>query len=100
MFDQLIRVYENLDVKEIHKHLLIYGDLSGSCSHCGKIDLKLDATRCPECSAEFKYISFRNIRSHVPKALKFLAERPAVTLVDYDDYKKALGTMKAKEFLG
>jgi len=99
MSDKFIRVYQKLDIQDIQKHLLIYGDLSASCANCQAIDIKLDASQCPQCQAEFKYISFRNIKSHLPKIQKLTEERPELRIVDFDDYKRILGVFKAKEFL-
>ena len=96
--DKLIRVYQKLDVQTIKSCLLIYGDLGGSCASCNKMDIKLDATHCPACGAEFKYISFRNIKVHMPKVQKLLAERQLI-IIDFEDYSRQMGAMKAHDFL-
>lgn len=94
-----IRIYKNFDVEEVQKKLLIYGDLSGNCAKCQEIDIKLDQAKCPKCGAEFQYIAFRNFASHVPKTYKLLEQRPGVVFVDHEDFKKALASKKAEEFL-
>ena len=99
MSEKFIRVYKKFDVREIKSHLLIYGDLSASCAGCNKMDFKLETTHCPECHAEFKYISFRNIKTHFPKIQKLTSERPDLIIIDYDDYIRSVGAMKAQEFL-
>ena len=99
MAEKFIRVYKKLDVGELKKHLLIYGDLTGSCANCSKMDIKLEVVQCPSCQTEFKYISFRNIKVHLPKMLRLSAERPSVLFVDFDDYKMNMGALKAEEFL-
>jgi len=99
MSHKLVRIYKKYDIKEIKEHLFIYGDLSASCANCNKMDLKLDTAHCPECQTEFTYISFRNIKPHMPKVQKLLAERPHLVIVDYDDYKRNIGALKAEEFL-
>jgi len=78
---------------------MIYGDLSGSCSKCQAIDLKMDVTVCPKCETEFKYVSFRNVKVHLPKMFKLMEERPHLGIIDYDDYKRNVGALKAEEFL-
>ena len=97
--DKLVRVYQHLDVTKIKPHLLIYGDLGGACAHCSEMDVKLESPRCPSCQNDFKYVSFRNIKVHIPKVLKLLEQNPQVKIIDFDDYKQAEGFNKAKEFL-
>jgi hypothetical protein len=99
MGQKFIRVYQEQDVSEISQHLLVYGDLSASCENCKAIDLKLDMKQCPSCQTEFKYISFRNVKSHYPKMKKIMGERPGVLIIDFDDYKKCIGAIKAENFL-
>ena len=99
MAEKFIRVYRKLNIYDIRDHLLIYGDLAASCSKCKALDLKLDEAKCPHCQAEFKYISFRNVKSHLPKILKLMEQKPHLTLVDFEDYTRILGALKAEEFL-
>ena len=99
MADNLIRQYKVLDVKELKKSLLIHGDLSSVCANCKEMDLKLSDKKCSKCGVEFKSIAFRNIRSHIPKIHKLFIERPQVSVIDYDDYKRNEGAIKAEEFL-
>jgi hypothetical protein len=79
--------------------LMVYGDISAACENCHTIDLKLDMTHCPQCKTEFKFISFRNIKTHLPKVQRLFDERRAVKIVDFDDYKRNIGALKAEEFL-
>jgi len=99
MDGKFLRVYKKLDIYQIKTNLLIYGDLGGSCAACQKIDIKLEDHHCPECGTEFKYISFRNVKAHMPKLQKLAAQRPGLVFVDYDDYSRQIGALKAKEFL-
>lgn len=99
MGEKLTRVYKKMDISSVKEHLMIYGDLSAACAHCNEMNFKLEATHCPECKTEFKYISFRNIKTHIPKIQKLLVERPKLVIIDYDDYKRNLGALKAEEFL-
>jgi hypothetical protein len=98
MSRNLIRVYRDLDIATVKPHLLVYGDLGGSCTNCNNLDVKLDQPVCPQCKTEFKFYSFRNIHSHFPKLQKLLAQRPSITIIDYEDYKKLTGAKKAEEF--
>jgi len=99
MSEKSIRVYKTFDVKEIKSHLLIYGDLTGSCANCSEMDIKLDATQCPSCQTEYKYIAFRNVKSNIPKLYKIMAERPNIQIIDHEDYQRTLGAQKAQDFL-
>jgi hypothetical protein len=99
MSEKFIRAYKKLDIYEIKGQLLIYGDLSAQCAHCQTMDLRLEQAVCPQCKVEFKYITFRNVRNHFPKLQKIHAERPGVQIIDFDDYKREMGALKAKEFL-
>ena len=99
MSQKFIRVYQFKDIRAIQQHLLIYGDLAGQCTNCQAIDLKLDAVVCPHCKTPIKYIAFRNVKDHMPKMHKIHEFRPDITLVDFDDFKKMSGAMKAEDLL-
>ena len=94
-----MRIYKEMDINEIKRHLLIYGDLSAQCANCQAMDLKLDMAVCPKCEAEFKYITFRNVRNHLPKLQKINETKPDIQFVDFDDYKRTIGEIKARDFL-
>lgn len=98
MSEKLIRIYKKLDAREIKTHSMIYGDLTASCSNCNKMNIKLEMSACPECKTEFKYIIFKSVKSHIPKMYKLMEERPEMTLVDYEDYKRNIGASKAEDF--
>ena len=93
-----LRVYKKFDPLSLKSNLLVYGDLTGSCENCSHMDVKLDARNCPSCKTEFRYIAFRNIKSHFPKLDKLMQSSPTVTIVDFDDYKRSAGASKAEAF--
>lgn len=99
MGHKFIRIYKELDISEIQKHLLIYGDISGQCANCQTMEVKIDMTTCPQCHTDFQYVAFRNIRDHLPKVSKLVKTRPQVTIVDCDDFKRIQGALKAESFL-
>ena len=99
MAEKFLRVYKKLDVQAIRSHLLIYGDLAGSCAHCNEMNIKLEASYCPQCKNDFQYIAFRDVKTQMPKLNKLSAERPSLVIVDFEDYKRNIGTLKAEEFL-
>jgi len=99
MADNLIRIYNILDVRKIRPNLLIHGDLSCSCANCKAMDIALNSLKCPKCGTDFKYIAFRNIKTHIPKIHKLFNGRPGISIIDFDDYKRNEGAIKAEEFL-
>ena len=99
MNERFLRIYKKLDFPSVKSKLLIYGALSGSCANCKTMELKLDMSACPHCHAEFKFISFLNIKDHLPKMLRLSSERPDVIFIDYEDFKRTEGAVKAQEFL-
>lgn len=98
MSENLIRIYQKNDVNQIKPHLMIWGDLSVSCAHCQKMEVPRDATHCPSCQTKFHYITFRQVKSHIPKIHKLMKTRPQLTIIDFDDYSHALGSSKAQDF--
>ncbi len=88
----LIRVWKEIDISDIEKHLLIVGDVAGDCSSCRELGINyLSAKSCPKCGNEFKYIA---TRSHEIRKIK--QKRPDLVFVDLEDYKRAMGKIKAK----
>lgn len=83
-----LRVYQKCDYSDVEKHLLVFGDLTGSCESCKAINIKLESNICPECKTEFKYLSFRHVKSNYPKIQKMSEQRPSLKIIDYDDYVK------------
>ncbi len=98
--ERYLRIYKRFYFDELKSHTLLYGVLSGSCSHCKEIDIKLDSLQCPSCNNVFKYIAFMNVSDHMPKMLKIAHERPDLIFVDYNDFKKIEGELRAKDILG
>ena len=94
MSEKMIRVYKKVDVNQIKDHVLVCGDLSANCSKCNAVGIKTNATKCPECSTDFKYLTFRNIKGNMPKVYKLTEERSNLTCIDYDDFKRATGSLK------
>ena len=99
MSQKFIRVYKKLDIDEISAHLIICGDLSSSCGNCKEVNLKYDMPKCPKCNTEFKYVTFRNVKDNIPKMQKIAEASPEMVLVDFDDFKRITGALKAERFL-
>ena len=98
MSEKFVRVYKKLDVSQIKPHLMIYGDLGATCAACGELDIKLEKINCPNCNTDFRYIAFRNVKSHFPKMYKITEDRPQLIFIDYEDYQKNVGVSKAEDF--
>ncbi len=99
MSKKFLRVYQQKNIDSIKEHLLIYGDLDGQCAKCQHTGIKLDEEKCSSCGTAFQSIAFRHVKAHLPKMLKLSQNRPLVEFIDFDDYKKALGAIKAQNFL-
>ena len=99
MSEKFLRIYKKMDFNFVKSRLLIYGALSGSCASCKAMDIKLDVRHCPQCKAEFSYVAFMNIKDHMPKMLRLNDERSDLVFVDYEDFKKIEGALKAENFL-
>ncbi|MFW5807880.1 MAG: hypothetical protein ACOC2H_02225 [Spirochaetota bacterium] len=94
-----IRIWKEVDIKEIDSHLLIIDDLHGHCNVCKRTGIKLDAAdACPECKTRFKYIASRvqpsspNGKSIYNKLFSLHGDK---LVIDYDDYKHLSDKKKA-----
>lgn len=98
MNKKLIRIWKELDIDDIKEHLFVMGDLSGNCNKCSEIGLSEALAMCPKCQAEFRYFAFRQPETNMSKMMKIRVARPDLIFVDYQDFKKITGSLKAKEF--
>jgi predicted amidophosphoribosyltransferase len=97
MSEKLFRIYKKFYVDEVKSHALLCGDLTANCSKCNAMGLKLDSTVCPECKTPFKYVTFRSLTGNMPKILRIIDQHPGMCVLDYDDYKKATGALRAED---
>lgn len=93
-----IRAWEELDLADIEKHLIVVGDLSSECFSCHKVGIDSKARACPGCLAIFKYLGFRR-KVQASYLQKVREERPRIVIIDFDDFKKALGKRDARKLL-
>ena len=105
MSQSYLRTYQNYDVEEVKKHLLIVGDLSSDCAACRHLGIDAGAAKsCPECATEFKFITSRRIESHPGERYtivkRWRERRPELPFIDYTDYSKTIGHKKARDFFG
>lgn len=87
-----IRVWKEMEVSDIEKHLLIVGEVTGDCSNCRELGINYSSAKvCPKCGKEFKYIATR-----FHEIGKIKQKRPDLIFIDFEDYKKITGKMKAR----
>lgn len=94
-----IRIWEDLDLDLISKHLLIVGDLTGDCANCRELGIDYQSLKtCPKCKTDFKYMSLRRNNSDGGLIKRFKDKRPDLIFIDYNDFKSAVDKLKAKDF--
>jgi len=105
MSQHYLRTYKEYDIEDVKKHLLIMGDLSSDCASCRALGLDIsNATHCTECGTEFKYVTSRRADPHSPERFRIVKRAqqraPKLAFIDYEDYTKAVGQKKARDFFG
>lgn len=87
---QYLRVYQNLEIEEIQRHLLLIDDLYGSCANCKQVGLNYTKDlSCSQCKTEFKYLATK-LPQEVKKILARLEQDGRkLIVIDRDDFDKA-----------
>lgn len=98
-----IRIWQNCDVQEISKQLLIVGDITADCAACRELGIDYaNAKTCPQCAVQFRFIASRNTgvlnRDRGATVKRIKDRRPDLTFIDYEDYKEITGKQSAREF--
>ena len=94
-----IRVWQEIDLGEINKHLLVAGDLTGDCNQCREVGIGYaNSKTCPKCQAQFKYIASRSKEASLGHIKRIKAKRADLIFIDYSDFRKAIERHKAREF--
>jgi len=98
-----IRIWQNCDVQEITKQLLIVGDITADCAACRELGIDYaSAKTCPKCGVQFRFIASRNTgvlsRGRGATVKRIKDRRPDLTFIDYEDYKEITGKQSAREF--
>jgi hypothetical protein len=90
-----IRVWKEFDINDVSEHLLIVGDAAGDCAKCRELGIDYSSAKlCPKCSTVFKYIA-----SRTREVKKIISKRPDLIFIDFEDYKKVSGKIKARDLL-
>lgn len=86
-----IRIYQDVEIDQVKKHLMLIDDLYGSCANCKNLGLNFVQDRtCPQCNTTFEYLATRS-PSETGKILsRIRAEKLPLKLIDRGDYDKAV----------
>lgn len=97
---EFLRIWSELDTKEIQKSILIVDDKFGFCPACKEVGIKLENLRsCPKCKIEFKYVTSREARSGekgIAFVSRILKKLPGLIFIDHDDYEYITRKKKAE----
>ncbi len=96
---EFIRIWTEVDIRNIESHIIVVDDKFGFCPGCREIGIKLEGLKaCPKCGREFKYVTAREskgARGHEMIA-RTRRKLPDMSFVDYDDYERLTGKKKAE----
>ncbi|MBI3394874.1 MAG: hypothetical protein HY042_03485 [Spirochaetia bacterium] len=87
-----IRIWTNLDVDEVRKHLLYIDDLYGTCGSCKQLGLNyLKDKTCPKCGATFTYLAttLKKPADTAKILARLTAEGLPFKLIDREDFERA-----------
>ncbi|MBN3040994.1 MAG: hypothetical protein JW867_07685 [Candidatus Omnitrophica bacterium] len=93
-----IRQWNEFELKDIESGMIVVGELSSECYNCHEVGIDKKARACPKCKTFFKYMGFRR-KLQIPFLKKIKEEHPSLILIDFDDFKKALGQREARKLL-
>lgn len=98
MAKRFVRVWNELDVDEVSKHLIIIGDLLANCGNCSQVGLNSGLNSCPECKTEFKYATFTSEKDRGSQIVKMRDKLKGKIFIDYSDFKRCKAESKVKDF--
>lgn len=88
-----IRIYQDIDIDEVKKHLMLIDDLYGSCANCKNLGLNFVKDRtCPQCNTTFEYLATRSPSETGKILARIRHENLPLKLIDRGDYDKASAT--------
>ena len=101
---QFVRIWVELDMDHVRKHLILADESLGSCASCKDLGIDLKTARtCPNCGTEFLYATTRPVGSGKTADFKILSrirvKRPDLTIIDWNDYDHGQGKLSARELL-
>jgi len=95
---KFIRVWREIDIEDVSKHLIIIGDILANCSNCSQIGLDPSLEVCPQCKTDFKYATFTSEKDKASQFAKMKDKLKTKTFIDHSDFKKCKAEFKAKDF--
>ena len=98
MSKRFIRVWNEVDIEEISRHLIIIGDLLANCGNCSQIGLDPSLNICPNCKTDFKYATFTSEKNRSSQIIKMRDKLRDKIFIDYSDFKRCKAESKAKDF--
>lgn len=95
---EYVRVWTEVDLKDIEDHIIIVDDKYGHCPACKKIGIELkELSKCPSCGRVFKYVTSKDAQGGKKDIVTRTRKKlPALTFVDYNDYEHEIGKKKAE----
>jgi hypothetical protein len=96
-----IRIWTEVDIKELQEHVIIVDDRFGFCPGCRELGIRIDdLKKCPKCGREFKYVTSRESAQGGGKGFEVIMrikkKMPHLTFIDYGDYERVTGRKKAE----
>jgi protein-arginine kinase activator protein McsA len=93
-----MRIWQEVDIKEIQESIIIVDDMLGFCPKCKQIGINLkELSACPSCNTEFKFVTSKEAKSGKNDIVMRIRKKlPDLTFVDYDDYERLTGKKKAE----
>ena len=98
MEKRFIRAWNELDVEDVSRHLMIIGELVATCNNCQALGLDQKLKTCPQCNTEFRYATFSSSSHNASQFNKIRDRKAEIMFIDYGDFKKGIGEIKAKKF--
>jgi uncharacterized Zn finger protein (UPF0148 family) len=95
---EYMRIWNEVDVKDIESHIIIVDDKFGHCPGCKKIGIELkDLKKCPSCGREFRYVTSKEAQGgKFDIVTRTRRKLPELVFVDYADYERETGKKKAE----
>ena len=105
MSKAFIRVWQELETEDIKQHLLVVGQVSGTCQSCNELGIDYSSAKsCPNCNTEFKFITMRPEKEGRDigfSSIRLVKQRrPDLIFIEYSDFKKFAASRKAQDIFG
>ena len=94
---EYLRIWTEVDIKEIEDHIIIVDDKFAHCPECKKIGIELNnLEKCPSCGRVIKYVTSKDAKGgKVDIVSRTRKKLPDLTFVDYNDYERVTTKKKA-----